>query len=183
MTFEAPLPPVLRAGRAEDARALATLHVEVWRETYAGIAPPEAIARLDEAHRLPFWQALLAEGVPQSGAIVACRGDTLLGVASLAPASQAAHDGATEITHLYVRRSARGTGLGARLLLAALERIAAEGGVAAALSVVAENTRARAFYARMGGTEAERFTDPGPLWRSTNIVVRWSLSRDGAGPA
>jgi len=39
--------------RPTDARAIAELHVAVWRTTYAELAPPEALERLDVAIRLP----------------------------------------------------------------------------------------------------------------------------------
>jgi hypothetical protein len=42
-----------------DAAAIAHLHVEVWRETYRDLAPPEAYAALDEARRLASWQDML----------------------------------------------------------------------------------------------------------------------------
>ncbi|MCT4684934.1 MAG: hypothetical protein N4A39_14515 [Roseicyclus sp.] len=48
--------PILRPGRPDDAENLARLHVSVWRETYRHLAPPEALRRLDAAHRLPYWR-------------------------------------------------------------------------------------------------------------------------------
>ncbi|MCT4683102.1 MAG: hypothetical protein N4A39_05170 [Roseicyclus sp.] len=54
----------------------------------------------------------------------------------------------------------------------------------AVLSVVRDNRDARRFYAAMGGRETGRFTDPGPPWRSENIVVSWRFSTpsEAAGP-
>ncbi|MDF2231809.1 GNAT family N-acetyltransferase [Albimonas sp. CAU 1670] len=178
MSAAAPAAPglLLRAGLPADAPALARLHVEVWRQTYADLAPPEALARLDEARRLPVWEATLASADSSTGALVAVRGEVPVGVVAFAPSTHPAMGGAAEIKHLYVRRVARGSGLGARLLAAAFARLREAGHAAAALSVVEENAPARAFYRAQGGEEAGRFTDPGPLWRSSNIVMRWRLA-------
>jgi hypothetical protein len=42
-----------------------------------------------------------------------------------------------------------------------------------ALAVVVGNERAMGFYRRLGGREIGGFTDPGPLWRSENVVFAW----------
>ncbi len=151
------------------------LHVEVWRDTYGDLAPPEAIERLDEARRLPYWERVTSADVSDVGAIVAVRGEVLAGVVSFGPSSNEVFDGAAEIDHLYVRASARGTGAGRALLTTAFRQLADAGHRRAALAVVEENEAARRFYASMGGAEVGRFTDPGPLWRSSNILVAWDL--------
>ncbi|MAC80700.1 MAG: GNAT family N-acetyltransferase [Rhodobacteraceae bacterium] len=176
--------PQTRHARPEEAPRLASrlaprlaaLHVEVWRETYAGFAPAEALEILDEARRLPYWQACLGAPDPLTGAIVAVSGDDVLGVASFGPSTQPEMGGAVEIKHLYVRGPARGAGVGRLLLTACFAYFQQLGVHAVALAVVRENHRARRFYAAMGGVEGVGYTDPGPLWRSSNIVVRWDLA-------
>ena len=166
----------LRAGRAEDAPGLAALHVEVWRETYGALAPPEAIAQLDEARRLPAWRETLAAEDPLTGAILAEAEGRLLGVIAFGRARAPELGDGAEIRHLYVRTPARGQGLGQRLTEAAMAQLSAQGCHRVALAVVRENAAARRFYRRLGGTETGAFTDPGPLWRSSNIVVTWALA-------
>ena len=168
-----PLP--LRDATDADAAELAALHVEVWRTTYGHLAPAEAIERLDEAKRLPYWQRITEATASDSGAIVAVSDDAIVGVVSFGPSSSEAFAGAVEIDHLYVRASARGTGTGRALLLAAFERLTGLGHRRAALAVVEQNEAARRFYAAMGGVEVDCFTDPGPLWRSSNVLVAWEL--------
>lgn len=162
--------PLLRPARADEAEALARLHVAVWRATYRDYATPEAVALLDEARRLPAWQAALGAQTPGAAVWVAARDGAILGVVSVAPSAHPAFGGRLEIKHLYVALEAQGQGIGRRLLAHVLDS-AGPGGVA--LAVVRQNAPARAFYARMGGQEIGAFTDPGPLWRSDNIVVAW----------
>ncbi|MEM7742452.1 MAG: GNAT family N-acetyltransferase [Pseudomonadota bacterium] len=164
-----------RHGRPEDAAGLAALHVAVWRETYRGIAPDAAYLALDEARRLPYWQATLGANDPLTGAILAASGSDMLGVVSFGRPVQPEMDGAVEVKHLYVSGHARGGGLGRRLLEASFDHLRGAGCRRAALAVVRENAAARRFYERMGGAEGGEFIDPGPLWRSSNIIVTWSL--------
>ncbi|WP_158967833.1 GNAT family N-acetyltransferase [Chachezhania sediminis] len=167
---------VIGPGTPADAAALARLHVEVWRETYRDLAPAEAHTLLDEARRLPYWTQVLDADDALTGVLIARSGAELAGVASFGPAGHPALESAAEIKHLYVRGTARGAGLGARLLVAALDWLRRLGCRDAALAVVRENVAARRFYQAMGGTEIGGFTDPGPLWRSSNIVVKWDLA-------
>lgn len=160
------IPITLRRAQPEEADALAKLHVSVWRETYREYAPEQAIRTLDETRRLPYWTKAIASG----SVWVADAGDEGLGVISFGPSQHDAFGRRAEIKHLYVALNAQGQGVGRRLLEKALEQCAPNG---VALAVVRQNTGARRFYARLGGVECGAFTDPGPLWRSENIVVAW----------
>ena len=60
-------------------------------------------------------------------------------------------DGASEITTLYVLRSAQEMGLGRRLLTDTARVLAARGAVALIIWVLRDNTRARGFYEHLGG--------------------------------
>ncbi len=49
----------IRAARLEDAGAIAHVHVESWRTTYAGIVPDAYLAGLDEILRTRLWHEWL----------------------------------------------------------------------------------------------------------------------------
>lgn len=163
----------IRRGRHGEAEELAKLHVAVWRATYGAYAPKEAIAALDEAKRLPYWSSALTYKGPGLGVWVADQNNSIVGVVSIGESENDLFGGRIEIKHLYVAENAQGQGLGGRLLQTALN----EGGGAdcpgVALAVVQQNISARRFYKRMGGAEIGAFPDPGPLWRSDNILVAW----------
>ena len=79
----------------------------------------------------------------------------------------------------------QGMGVGRRLMSALTQALAVQGYEGCALAVVVGNNRAARFYRRLGGREIGRFTDPGPLWRSENIVFAWdelSLLMEAANP-
>ena len=165
----------IRPATPADVDAIARFHVAVWRETYRDIAPKAAWKALGVERRRPSWARVLGESDGFGGALLAEDDGRITGLASFARPSHPAFDGMAEITHLYVDASRRGEGLGRRLLEAALEKAAAAGFPGAGLAVVRENRAARDFYQALGGVETVVFTDPGPLWRSDNIVVAWTL--------
>lgn len=169
--FDASLP--IRRGHPDEAGALAKLHVAVWRATYADYAPADAIAALDEGRRLPYWTSALAVDDPGQGVWVVADGSDVLGVVSVGRPQHAAFEGRAEIKHLYVAGSLQGRGLGQRLLRTALDACKAARWPGVALAVVQQNAPARGFYRKIGGVEVGAFTDPGPLWRSENILVAW----------
>ena len=51
---------LVRAATIEDARAIATIHVETWRAAYAGIVPAAHLAALSIDEREVRWRSILA---------------------------------------------------------------------------------------------------------------------------
>lgn len=171
----------IRRGRRDEAKALANLHVAVWRATYRDYAPKAALEELDVAKRLPYWSLALTSDEPGFGVWVAEKSGSIVGVVSIGKSENRVFNGRAEIKHLYVTQSAQGQGLGKNLLKTALSKGVATGCPGMALSVVRQNTLARRFYARMGGCEIDTFTDLGPLWRSDNVLVAWDDFRAPSG--
>lgn len=169
-------PAHLRPATPADLDAVVAFHVALWRETYRGVAPDAAFEALDEAKRRPGWAERLA--APRQGAILAEAAGAVVGFAAYGDAADPAFGAAGEVKHLYVDGARRREGLGRRLLQAAFDRLGDLGHARAGLAVVEENRAAAAFYRALGGREAGRFTDAGPLWRSRNIVFDWPI--DGA---
>lgn len=163
----------IRAATLDDARAIARFHVEVWRETYHEIAPPEALEKLDEERRLPHWRDVLAADRQRQDTLIATSPGGIVGLVSYGPPENEVFGDRGEVRHLYVGRDARGSGLGRRLMALAMDRLYEAGYPGVGLSVVKENARARRFYGALGGVEIAGFQDPGPLWRSSNLVVAW----------
>lgn len=166
--------PLLRRAVPSDAATLARIHHQVWLECYGQIAAPQAIAALTEAHRLAAWQRTLAADDPVT--LMAEVAGAVQGFVCYGAPTDPVYGNRGEIRHLYLLPKARGQGLGLRLLTEALLDLHAKGFPGAALAVVEENTRARAFYASVGGVEELAFTDKGPLWLSRNRLVGWHFA-------
>lgn len=98
-----------------------------------------------------FWGELAAPG---RGYLVAERDGSIVGYAGIAVLAPDA-----DVQTVAVAESARGTGLGRRLLHALLDRARAEGARRVLLEVAADNAAARGLYHSMGFDEIARRRD------------------------
>lgn len=165
--------PTLRDAGPPDAEAIARLHVEVWRDTYRGIAPEHAFRTLDVAARLPSWQERLAATGGRQGVLLVEAGDTLAGIGHYGAPEDPAFGTLGEVKKLYVTRAFARQGIGRQLLCEMARRLRALGYPGVGLGVVIDNHPARAFYEAMGGRMIASYTDPGPTWRSDNVLYAW----------
>jgi ribosomal protein S18 acetylase RimI-like enzyme len=144
----------VRRASLADARGIAEVHVQGWREAYAHLVPAEALARLSVDQRELRWRELL--GAADPGLWVAADAGRIVGFARSASARDSDSPRDLELPEIYVIASHYGTGAGQRLLDAAL------GGAPAVLWVADDNPRARAFYTR-NGFRPDGATKVGPL--------------------
>jgi ribosomal protein S18 acetylase RimI-like enzyme len=143
----------IRPARLGDAGAIASLDVETWRATYAGVLTTAYLVGLSPRRREQGWTHVIlreprdvrvavdaAGGIVGFGSCGACRGEP----------------GFTgEVFTLYVAPDWQNQGIGRGLLLALFERLAAAGHGSAILWVLRENP-GRFFYQRLGGRQVSR---------------------------
>lgn len=170
----------IRDATRADAAAIAGLHTQVWRQTYRELAPAAAIGALDEPRRRETWDDLLAHPRPQQIALVAECDARFAGFGLAGAPGDPAFGGRGEVKYLYVDAALHRRGIGRRLLAELARRLGAQGFAGLALGVVTGNAPAMAFYAALGGRAIGVYDDPGPIWRSRNIVYAWD---DLADPA
>jgi ribosomal protein S18 acetylase RimI-like enzyme len=161
---------IRRAG-PQDATPIARLHVKTWRETYAGIAPEAAVRVLDLPYRHAVWVKMLEQGTRT--VLVAEHAGAVVAIGSSGPATAPELEPHGEINYLYVEAGLSGRGIGRHMMAALAKDLQTRGFTSAALGVVAANTAAIAFYERLGGACTGRYTDPGPHWRSENLIYVW----------
>ena len=92
----------MELAKAEDAKAIATSHVDVWRATYADLEPRAAYEALGVNVRLPQWQAALADPASAAGIFVVRSGSGKLGFAKAQLDASGPMEGLGGIEHLYV---------------------------------------------------------------------------------
>jgi ribosomal protein S18 acetylase RimI-like enzyme len=136
----------VRIATADDAPAIAQVHVQTWRETYTGKLADDVI----EGRPIPERAAALARLLAGESALgpqtlwVAEREGAIVGFAWAGACRDADRGDTTELYSINVLRAHLGSGAGQQLLDAAI------GDEPASLWVLEDNPRARAFYERNG---------------------------------
>lgn len=157
----------VRVPRRDEAAAVARCQLDCWRDAYADLVDPARLQpHLDDVEaNVARWRQILAGPARVRVAVV---DGEMVGFATVRPGSDGAPD---HLAAIYTRRGWWSTGLGQRLLDAAL------GEAPATLRVFRDNARAVRFYARNGfvpdGYEGEE-----PHWGGIEIgMVRPAQSR------
>jgi GNAT superfamily N-acetyltransferase len=144
---------LIRAASPTDATAIARVHVDSWRTTYAGIVPADYLANLSYAQREQFWRDILSTSTPAGCVYVAAQdAGEIVGFASGGPerSGDALYRG--ELYAIYLLASYQRQGLGRRLTMAVVQRLL-HCGLASMLVWVLATNPGRAFYATLGGQQ------------------------------
>ncbi len=139
----------------DDVDAMARVHVDGWRETYAGQLPAWAFDDDAVERRRQMWTSILTNPPRLTRRVAVATSNGHIGGIALADDPRDAADRAAgveqELYVLYLLRAHHGSGLGQGLLDAVLDERSAM------LWVAKANPRAQAFYRRNGfaldGTE------------------------------
>lgn len=144
--------------RADDAAAIAAIHIESWRAVYRGILPDDYLDHDVVGERRAYWNAALAN--PRGGdfTLAAARSGIVVGFISVTRAGEPDYD--ATIGSLHVMASGRGAGLGQRLMGRAAARLIDDGASSVALTVYDANAAAIRFYERLGGIADGAGIDP-----------------------
>lgn len=137
---------LIRRATKADLGAIARVHVQSWREAYAGIIPQSYLDELSvEAHERQWRRSLAAGG----WAFVAEWEQQLVGFAS-GGLSRGRRDITGEIYVLYVLAACHRRGIGRALFDASHYELARTGHHGLLIWVLGDNP-ARGFYERLGG--------------------------------
>jgi len=131
---------VIRPGTADDAEAVARVHVETWRAAYAHALPPEGLAGLSVDNR--------AEMFRRRPPLVAEVAGEIVGFVAVGASRDAGAGG--ELFAIYVHPDHLGEGIGTDLITAGEQRLRELGHGHAILWVLEDNPRARRFYEAAG---------------------------------
>jgi GNAT superfamily N-acetyltransferase len=148
----APDPIRIRPAGSADARGIATVHVESWRTTYAGIVPAAHLANLSVDRCEAYWRETLSGFRDRESFVyVAVEPDgDVIGFASGGPERENDTLYRGELYAIYLLQSHQGRGIGSRLVRAVAGRLLQDGHTAMLLWVLADNPACK-FYARLGG--------------------------------
>ncbi len=138
-----------RPAVADDARAIARVHVASWNAVYRGVIADEALDALTEERLAPEWRRAIEGGEPV--AVVEDEGE-VLGYARYGAGRDDDLDPVTdaEIYGFYLHPDAWGRGAGRVLMEHVKDDLRGRGFRSSTLWVVQENERAQGFYRAAG---------------------------------
>ena len=136
----------LREPRSGDVEALARVHVQAWRETYAEQLPEEFFGEKALEFRRGIWHRIIADAAPASSTVLAERDGEVVGFAHAGPPASPEQPPPAdrELFMIYLLEAHHGCGAAQSMLDLVL------GDEPAFLWVAAINPRAQAFYRRNG---------------------------------
>lgn len=137
----------IRPATRDDIDDLVRIHNQAWQETYGGTIEQDHIDKnSDVDDRLSFWREAIteAEHTDRARVRIGLLDDEPVGFVYVRPTPDADAPRDIELRVLYTLQKAHGTGLGRKLVDAALEHDAAW------LWMLEGNDRAEAFYKKLG---------------------------------
>lgn len=148
--------PEIRPARPGDEAAIARVHVDTWRTTYAGIVSDEHLAALSYERSEAKWAERIVD--PQMLVFVAeLEPGLVVGFASGGAARKAVAGCDGELYALYVFKANQGHGYGRRLV-EAMAGALRERGFRSMVIWALKGNPACGFYEAMGGRQAGEST-------------------------
>ncbi len=153
---------LVREATLDDVEAVARVHVQGWRESYADFLSADALAGLSVQERAAMWRGALAQPHPALAFLVAEEtGGEIVGFAHGGPARPEGAvplDTEAELNAIYLLDRVKRQGLGRRLTLGVFGRLADQGYASCGLWVLSRNAAARRFYESLGGVPGQEQT-------------------------
>lgn len=163
----------VRSARPGDAQAIAAVHRESWRTTYAGILPLDVIAAHAGRSSETVWRRRIAAPSVGHNTFVAEVDGQIVGLASCGDARHLLEGIDAEIYALYVLQSHQRCGAGRALVRACARHFVRQGQFGFYLWVLKAN-RARLFYETLGGVEMGEKTERlGKLHSFAQVAYGW----------
>lgn len=163
----------VRSARPGDAPAIAAVHRESWRTTYAGILPLDVIAAHAGRSGESTWRRRIVEQRDSAATWVAEREGRIVGFANCGDARHLLEGLDAEIYALYVLQDHQRRGAGRELLRACARHFVRQGQFGFYLWVLKAN-RARLFYETLGGAEIGEKTERlGKLHSFAQVAYGW----------
>ncbi len=176
--------PQIRTATSGDIPAIAALHIEGWKAAYGGVVDQGYLDSLTVEKRIEDWTGWMASGestvfIAEEAGVPA--GFVVIGRTKTPPPGSSpirpSHSG--EIYALYLDPGFWRKGIGTALIKHAARELKNRKHGAICLWVLDANTRAKAFYEKMGGQKiGSKMVEIGPSnlkevcygWRDTTVL-------------
>lgn len=147
---------LIREAAPRDAASIARVHVESWRNSYAGIIPDKVLLRLTVAeHEARWWRHALYRSRNHFVYVVDHPDDGVVGFGSGGGIRDRGLPFKGEVYTLYLLDDYHGRGIGKRLFQALAQRLVVEFGPTLIVWALEDNP-SRFFYQALGGRLSAR---------------------------
>lgn len=140
----------IRSANEQDAPAIARVHVDSWRQTYAGIVAAEFLVSLSYERGKAMWRQTLTSPINLT-LVAESRQAGIVGFVSAGAERSGDPFYTSEVYSIYLLKDHWRQGIGRRLFCAAARGLHQSGHSALLVWVLKENP-ARRFYEALGGT-------------------------------
>lgn len=171
----------IRQARAGDAAGIASVYVDSWRETYAGILPDAGLLKMSKTDHAAAWTRTIKAANLRTPVLVASdEKSRVFGFASAGPSRDKSLPFDGEVYTLYVAPGLTGQGLGTALLSTTF-RLFSKAHCRGMIIWALGDNPCRFFYEAMGGRiVAER---EHAMWGKTMREVGYGWDTLNVGPA
>ena len=169
--------PMIRPAVQADIPSIARVHVQAWRETYAGLIPQEVLDNLSTEERAAMWRGALSEHA--TSLLVYEHEGEVVGFAAVGPEREKHALYTGELYAIYLLKAFHGQGYGGALFHGAVRSLKGQGRDAMRLWVLEENPT-RGFYEHLGGELHERKTLTFVGTPLTEVAYGWAELPDFA---
>lgn len=138
----------IRAARRGDTKAIGRIHVDTWRDAYAGLLPDNMLLRMSAEIESGRWVRVIDR--EESVVVAEDSKAGVVGFGSCGPSRLGALPFDGEVYMLYVAPGYQGRGIGRRLLRTLFVELELTGCQSALIWVLKSNP-SRFFYEAMGG--------------------------------
>lgn len=152
---------VVRSARDSDASKIAQVHVNTWKEAYAGLLDSNFLDGMTVSRMTRHWRrAFDQKGADLDDAIyVAATDKDVVGFVTISACRDVFAPWEAEVTMLYILDEYRGAGIGRALMKTAADHALSRGMFSGGLWVLRDNLHARGFYEALGGDRCGRKMD------------------------
>jgi len=157
----------IRRASVADAEAIAQVRIDSWRASYRGIMPDAYLDGMKTEESTRLWTRVLSAGSDAACTFVAEIDGELVGFAAGITLAEPKLEFDAELTALYILPSAQRAGIGRRLLTQVAATLAAAGAPDMLVWVLAQNAKAREFYAHLG---AELLAEQAFKWDELDLI-------------
>lgn len=177
---------IVQEARLDDATAIALVHVDTWRTAYRGIVPEDYLAQLSYKKRESSWVQMLSTAAENKHFIYVVEDGTGQIIAFADGGKERTSDLVYkgELYAIYVLDAYQRQGIGRRLTLSVVERLAHWGFYSLLVWVLADNPACR-FYEALGGQKVyEKQVETGRVmlneiaygWTDTRVLLAGHIS-------